>query len=167
MGSKVVWAMLGTRNDLIRALHNSWLNITVPYLHNLYNSLPRRIRVVNRGRDYPTKDWLTKYFRKKNNIRTCVTFPERNILFAANYRDERTFLIFDVRQRLIWYFPAVASFCQGIVHIIIRSWTFWVMWPLLMLSYLNIIIVLIYRLMAQTMFACSNSSRNYESLAVV
>ena len=32
-----------------------------PYLHNLYNSLPKRVRVVIKGRGYPTKYWLTKY----------------------------------------------------------------------------------------------------------
>ena len=69
-----------SRNYLIRALHNSWLNITVPYLHNLYNSLPRRVRAVIRGRGYPTKYWLTKYFRKKDNIWICLTFPDENIL---------------------------------------------------------------------------------------
>ena len=49
-----------TRNDLIRVLYNSWLNITVLYLQNLYKSLPRRIRAVIMGRGYPKKYWLTK-----------------------------------------------------------------------------------------------------------
>ena len=42
MGREVVKVMHVTRNDLIRALYNSWLNITVPYLYNLYNSLPEK-----------------------------------------------------------------------------------------------------------------------------
>ena len=47
--------MVVTRNNLIRGLHNSCLNITVPCLRNLYNSLPRRVRAVIKGRGYPTK----------------------------------------------------------------------------------------------------------------
>ena len=63
MGREIVRVMPATKNDLIRALHNSWLNITLPYLHNLYNSLPGRVMAVIKGRCYPTKHWLTKYFR--------------------------------------------------------------------------------------------------------
>ena len=42
--------------------------------------LPRRVGAVSRGAGYPTKYWLTKCFRKKDNIWICLTFPERNIL---------------------------------------------------------------------------------------
>ena len=38
MGREIFSAMPVTRNDLIWALHSSWLNITVQYLHNLYKS---------------------------------------------------------------------------------------------------------------------------------
>ena len=80
MGREIVRVMPVTRNDVIRALYNSWLNITVPYLHNLYNSLPWRERAVVRGRCYPIKYWLKRYFRKKDNISICLIFPERNII---------------------------------------------------------------------------------------
>ena len=89
MGIKIVRVMHVARNDLIRALHNSWLNIRVPYLHNLYNSLPRSVRAVIRGRGYPTKYQLTKYIRKKDTIWICLTFPDRDILFAANYSEKK------------------------------------------------------------------------------
>ena len=44
-------------------------------------------------------------------------FPWKKYYFAANYRNEITFLIFDVKQRLIWHFPGVAIFCQGNVYV--------------------------------------------------
>ena len=47
-----------TRNDLIRALHNTWLNITVPYLRNPLQLPSWRVRAVIRGQGYPTKYWL-------------------------------------------------------------------------------------------------------------
>ena len=75
MGSAIGRVIPNTRNGLIRTLHNIWLNITVPYFHNLYISPPRRIRAVVRGRGYPTKYWLKKYFRKMDNIWICLTFP--------------------------------------------------------------------------------------------
>ena len=53
--AEIVRVMPVTRNDLIRALHNPWMSITVPYLHNLNTPLPRRVRAVTRGRGYPTK----------------------------------------------------------------------------------------------------------------
>ena len=65
MGRDIVKVIPHMKADLIRALHNSWLNITVTYLHNLYNFLPRRIRTVIRGRDYPTKYWLKGYLQKR------------------------------------------------------------------------------------------------------
>ena len=80
MDRDIVKIMPVTGNDLFRALHNSWLNITVPYLHNLPNSLPRRVRAVTRGRDCPRKYWLTKYFRKKDSIWMCPAFPENILL---------------------------------------------------------------------------------------
>ena len=106
MDRKIARVMPVTRNDLIRALHNSWLNITVPCLHNLYNSHSRKVRAVIRGRGYPTRYWSTKYFRKKDNIWICLTFPERNILLLQ-------IVEVDVNQRLIWHFPGVASFLSG------------------------------------------------------
>ena len=53
MGTEIVKVMPVTRNDLIRALHNSWRNITVPHLHNLYNSLHRLVRAAIKGRVTP------------------------------------------------------------------------------------------------------------------
>ena len=41
---EIIRVMPVTGNDLIRALHNTWLIITMPPLHNLYNSLPGRVR---------------------------------------------------------------------------------------------------------------------------
>ena len=67
------------------SLHNPWLSITVPYLHNLYNPLPRRVRTVTRWRGYPTKYWLTKYFHSKDNNWICLTSPERNIFCRKIY----------------------------------------------------------------------------------
>ena len=89
-GRAIVRVMPVTWNDLIRALHKPWLSITVPYLHNLYNPLPRRVRAVTRGRGYPTKYWLTKYFHSKDNIWICLTSPER-IFFATKCIQEITF----------------------------------------------------------------------------
>ena len=66
MGRDLVRVMPVTRNDLIRALHNSWLNITVPYLHNLYNSLSNIVRAVIRGRRYPTKYFLIVFIVHKS-----------------------------------------------------------------------------------------------------
>ena len=84
-----------TRNDLIRALHISWLIITMPYLHNLCNSLPRRVRAVIRGWGYPTEYWLTKYFQKRQYLNMSHS-AWKKYSFAANHRDKITFLIIDI-----------------------------------------------------------------------
>ena len=114
-GREIVRVKLVTWNDLIRALHNPWLSITVPYLHNLYNPLPRRVRAVTRGRGYPTKYWLTKYFHRKDNIWICLTSPERNIFCRKLIHEITVFKFRRKKHRLSWHFPVVASFCQGSV----------------------------------------------------
>ena len=59
----------------------TWMR-TIMWEHCQNNSLPRRVRAVIRGRGYPTKYWLTKYFRKKDNIWICLTLPETFPSFA-------------------------------------------------------------------------------------
>ena len=108
VGKEIVRVMPVTRNDLIRAWHNSWLKITI-YLQNMSNSITRRVRVVIVGLNYPTRYWLTS-FSEKGQYLNMSPFS------AANHRDEITFLFFEVKQRLIWHFPGVVIFCQGSVH---------------------------------------------------
>ena len=67
------------RNDLTRALHNSWLNTTVPYLHSLYNSLPRIVRVViggggGGGGGLPHKMLINKVFSQKGQYMDMFHF---------------------------------------------------------------------------------------------
>ena len=113
MGREIIRVMPVARNDLIRALRNFWLNTTVPYLHNLYNSLPRRVRAVIRQAGLPHKILINKVFSQIGQYFNMSHFSWKKYPFAANYRDDLTFLTFDVKQRLIWHLPGVASFCQG------------------------------------------------------
>ena len=112
MGREIVRVVPVTRNDLIWALHNAWLNSTVPCLHNLYNSLPRRLL----GAGLPHKVLINKV-----QYLIMSHFSWKKYLFAANYGDKKSFLIFEEKQRLIWHFQRVASFLSQ--ECIMISWS--------------------------------------------
>ena len=113
MGRKIVRVMPVTRNDLTRPFHNSWMNTTVPYLHNLYNSLRRRVSVVIRGAGLPHKMLINKVFSQNGQYMNMSHFSRQKYSFAVNYRDEKASSIFDVKQRLIWHFPKASRFLSG------------------------------------------------------
>ena len=66
------------------------------------------------GAELPHKILINKFFGKGTIFEYVSIFLKYS--FAANHRDEITFLFFEVKQRLIWHFPGVVTFCQGSVH---------------------------------------------------
>ena len=106
MGREIVRVMPVTRNYPIRVLHNSWLNITVQYLHNLCKYLPSGYK----GAVLPHKVLIYKVCSQRGQYLNMSHFSWKKYSFVANYRDKLTFLLFDLKQHLIWHFPRVASF---------------------------------------------------------
>ena len=104
MGREIVRVMPVRGNGLIGALHNYWLKITVPYLHNFYNFLPRRVKVVIGGRGYTKKILINKVFSQKGQYLNMSHFSWKKYSFVANYADKIALLIFDGK-----HFPGVAS----------------------------------------------------------
>ena len=68
-----------TRNDLIRALHNSLNERHGAMFAQSLQLTSQKGEGGHYGRAYTTKYWLTKHFRKKDNIWICLIFPARTI----------------------------------------------------------------------------------------
>ena len=95
MGREIVGVMPVTRNDLTWVqLHKSWLNITVPYLHNLHNSLPRKVRAIIRGAGLPHKILINNVFSQKGQYLNMFHYSWKEYSFVANYKDKITFFNF-------------------------------------------------------------------------
>lgn len=50
---------INTPKELFTAIKDIWINFTVDYILNLYNSIPCRILAITRSKGYPTKYWGT------------------------------------------------------------------------------------------------------------